>query len=273
MDFLTQVILAFCAGAVGTVIGGMEAFIVYGVIALIGFILSVCGVDVATYNTYVANLFFLPAVMFSATVPATGYAAKHYDIQSWEIDRSLAFAHDPMTFLIGGFTGVCGFLLFTFAVYAGIPMDQGSFSVVTVALLSRLIFPRPQIINKDALRVINDGQRWGFLALMTIVIAIPTAFFVQLTGNASIGFIFSAISLLLQLFPKTRDFPTTHQITMVTGYAMLASGNIGIAVLFALLAELIFTLFADFFNMGCGTHIDPPAVSIGLCSLIIFLIF
>ena len=60
---------------------------------------------------------------------------------------------------------------------------------------------------------------------------------------------------------------------MVAALAAAASGSILPAVLFGCLAHIIFTLFGGWLNMGCGTHIDPPAVAILTCSLLISLIF
>ncbi len=270
---LETLLLAASSGVLGTLIGGMEAFIIYGFVIIVQTILASAGHDMAFYTTYLSNLVFLPAVMFSAAVPATAYAARKYDIHEWEIDRSLAFAHDPVIAMIGAFTGVIGYLLFAFAANMNLPLDHGGFSVVIVGTLSRLIFRKPQKINRNARIVLRDGKRWLWELITTSVVAAATAWFVQATGISTAGFMLSAALLILQLFPRTQFFPTTHQITMVAGLAVLASGSILIAVLFALLAQLIFILFGGYLNMGCGAHIDPPAVAIVTCSLLISLIF
>ncbi len=270
---LTTLLLAAGAGMLGTLTGGMEAFIIYGFVTIVQTVLAATGHDMTFYNQYLSNLVFLPAVMFSASVPATGYAARKYDIHEWEIDRSLAFTHDPFVLLVGAFTGMAGYSLFAFAVNMNLPVDTGAFSVVIVAVISRLIFHRPQAINKDASRVLRDGKKWLWEMMVAAGCSALTAFFVGMTGIVTVGFMFSAALLILQLFQRTQFFPTTHQITMVAGLAMAATGNIVIAMLFGMLAQIIFTLFGGYLNMGCGTHIDPPAVAIGICSILISFIF
>ena len=270
---LTTLLLAAGAGMLGTLTGGMEAFIIYGFVTIVQTVLAATGHDMTFYNQYLSNLVFLPAVMFNASVPATGYAARKYDIHEWEIDRSLAFTHDPFVLLVGAFTGMAGYSLFAFAVNMNLPVDTGAFSVVIVAVISRLIFHRPQAINKDASRVLRDGKKWLWEMMVAAGCSALTAFFVGMTGIVTVGFMFSAALLILQLFQRTQFFPTTHQITMVAGLAMAATGNIVIAMLFGMLAQIIFTLFGGYLNMGCGTHIDPPAVAIGICSILISFIF
>lgn len=150
---LTTAAIAALAGMCGTLIGGMQTFIIYGAIVILQCIMTACGADVSAYTTWLVNLFFLPACIFNGTVWATGYAARKYDIEAWQIERSLAF-------------------------------------------------------------------------------------------------------------------------TMTAGYAIvLSGGNLLVAIVAGIVAQVIFTLFGAFFNMGCGSHIDPPAVAIGLCSLVLYMIF
>ena len=57
----------------------------------------------------------------------------------------------------------------------------------------------------------------------------------------------------------------------IVGYAMAATGgNVVVSVLFGMLSNLIYLLFARYFNERCDTHIDPPAVAIEICSLILW---
>lgn len=269
----TTLLLAAGGGLIGTLTGGAEAFIIYGFVLIVQTILTSAGHDMTFFNQYLANLLFLPCVMFSAAVPATGYAARRHDIRSWEIDRSLAFTNDAGVLLVGALTGVIGYLIIALASNAGFPGDAGALSVVTVAVITRIIFPKDRIVNKDAGRVFRDVNRWCFELTTAAAVSALTAFFVMKTGIVTVGFMMSASLMILQLFQRTQFFPTTHQITMVAALAAAASGSILPAVLFGCLAHIIFTLFGGWLNMGCGTHIDPPAVAILTCSLLISLIF
>ena len=265
----TTLMLAALSGAMGTLIGGTQSFIIYGFVLIFQTIMASCGQTLPVFNLYVANLMFLPAVMFSAAVPAAGYASGRYDVREWEVDRSLAFTHDPMVMVTGALTGVCGYTIAAFVSNHGFPLDAGAFSVATVGTVSRIIFPKTRIINRDAVRVLRDKKMWMWDMLVAVVCASVTAFFVGQTGILTIGFMISAATILLQYFPKTQYFPTTHQITMPAAIAMAATGSIFWAVVVGMLGQVIFIIFGGFLNMGCGTHIDPPAVSIVICSLLV----
>lgn len=271
ISVLTMTIAAV-AGVIGTMIGGTEAFIVYGFVVIIQAILTKCGVDLTTYNAYCANLFFLPAVMFNAAVPATGYAAmKHDKIRAWETSRSLAFAHDAKVGIVGALAAMGGYLVFAVATNMGLPCDTGALSVCTIALISRLIFKGPYVVNPTGTKALTKVMKWDWEILIAAAAAFASAFFVKLTGLVSIGFALSAVSLLFMLLDG--NTPATHHITMVAGYAVMATGNIFIAVLFGILAAIINNVFGAYFNTGNGTHFDPPAVAILTCSLIIMTLF
>ena len=269
---LTTAAIAALAGMCGTLIGGMQTFIIYGAAVILQCIMTACGADVSAYTTWLVNLFFLPACIFNGAVGATGYAARKYDIEAWQIERSLAFTHDPLVLLVGAVTAVFGYVLCALITNTGFGVDAGSVSVVVTGILCRLCFPGAQRVNKDAFRALNDGKKWIYDICVAAVCAASAALLVQMTGFMSIGFAISAFLLLFQLSDKA--VPSTHHITMTAGYAIvLSGGNLLVAIVAGIVAQVIFTLFGAFFNMGCGSHIDPPAVSIGLCSLVLYMIF
>jgi hypothetical protein len=270
---LTGLLLAAGAGVAGCLTGGMEAFIIYGFVLIFQTAMQAAGADLPFFTQYASGLFFMPCIFFSADVAAVGYAARKHDIREWEIDRSLAFTNDPMVLLVGALTGLAGYVLFSFAEYMHLPLDTGSFSVVVVAILARCIFRKDKLVNKDAGRVFRNINRWIFDLTVAGVVSALTAYFYKSTGILTVGFMMSAALLTLQLFQRTQFFPTTHQITMVSALAMAASGSYLAAILFGMLAQIIFSLFGGYLNMGCGTHIDPPAVAILTCSLLINIIF
>lgn len=269
---LTTSAVAALAGMCGTLIGGMETFIMYGAVVIVQCIMTVCGADTTAYTTWLVNLFFLPACIFNGAVGATGYAAKKYDIEAWQIERSLAFTHDPLVLAVGAVTAVFGYVLCALITNTGFGVDAGSVSVVVTGILCRVCFPGRQKVNKVAFRALNDRKKWMYDICVAAVCAASSALLVEMTGFMSIGFAISAFLLLFQLSDKA--VPSTHHITMTAGYAVaLSGGNLFTAVLAGIAAQVIFTLFGSFFNMGCGSHIDPPAVAIGLCSLVLYMIF
>ena len=91
------------------------------------------------------------------------------------------------------------------------------------------------------------------------------AYFAKETGLYTIGFSISALSLIFAL--NDPAFPATHHTTLVAGYAIAQTGNILIAV------AIVFGVIAHFIGLLFGTHVDPPAVAIAICSLILFTLF
>lgn len=97
------------------------------------------------------------------------------------------------------------------------------------------------------------------------------AYFAKKTGLYTIGFSISALSLIFALNDPV--FPATHLTTLVAGYAIAQTGNILIAIAFGVIAHFVGLLFGMVFNTDCGTHVDPLAVAIAICSLILFTLF
>lgn len=270
---IQTIILAFVAGGVGTLIGGTQTFIITGFIGIIVFALQCCGVPTQFLNDVVLNTFFLPCIIFNGAGFATAYATKHYPIRGVETGRSLAFTHDPLVILSGGVAGVVGYFIYAFANAVHIPMDTGALSVAIVGLLGRLLFNQEQNYNQAGIDFIkkHDWKVLSYELLLAVFISYAMSFFALKTGLYTIGFSISALSLIFGL--SDRAFPATHHVTLVAGYAVMYTQNILIGVLFGVLAEIIFFVFGIIFNTDCGTHIDPPAIAIGICSLLIFTIF
>ena len=114
-------------------------------------------------------------------------------------------------------------------------------------------------------------MEYVFNAIMAAVIAVVTAYFVQLSGIVSIGFSVSALTILFLFIDP--GFPATHQITIIAGYAIMATGNFALAAAFGVLAQMIFMVSNKIINTNVHTHQDGPAMAIWICSLLIFVLF
>lgn len=270
---LMNVFLAFFAGILGAVIGGTQTFVITGFVGIVVFILQAAGINATFLNDVVLNTLFLPCIIFNGAGIATAYAAKHHPIRGVETGRSLAFTADPLVLLVGGVGAVIGYLIYAFEGYYNFPIDTGSVSVILVGVLGRILFNQEQYHNRLAIDFLKKPQVkfWAFQLLLTIAISFTTAYLVKETGYYTIGFSISALSLIFGFFDPA--FPATHHITIIVGYAIMQTGNIFIAVIFGVISQIIFIVFGMIFNTDCGTHIDPPAVSIASLSLILFTVF
>ena len=270
---IQYMILAFIGGGLGTIIGGTQTFIITGLVGILAALMTVSGVSVEWFNNTVLNLIFLPCVIFNGAVLATGYASLKYDIKGYETGRSLAFTADPIVFLMGCSGGFIGYVIYILALEAGLKADQGALSVILLGILTRLLFNHSQYYNPKGIRFLkeNNSKYWLFLIFFSSTVSYLTAYCTEITKFYTIGFSISALSLIFVYVEPS--FPATHHITLVSGYAMMCTHNMLIAVLFGILSQIITDNFGRIFNIDCGTHIDPPAVAIFCCSLILFTFF
>lgn len=273
MFSLLSIILSFFSGILGTLIGGTQTFICTGFVGIVIVILSQCGVDTAFINDYVANILFLPCIIFNGAAFATAYASENHSIRGVETSRSLAFCQDYKVLLAGGLAGIIGYMIYAFENYFNFPVDTGAISVLLVGILGRVLFNKENTYNKDNVAFLKKAncQFWIYQTILGLSVSIMMAFFAKTTGLYTIGFSISALSLIFALSDSA--FPATHHTTLVTGYAIMQTGNIVIAVIFGLIAHIIGLVFGMIFNSDCGTHVDPPAVAIALLSFILFTFF
>ena len=269
--------LAFLLGIFGAIIGGTQTFIMTGVAGLFIYALQAAGVASVFMTDTLLNTVFLPAIIFNAATVSTAFAARRgYDINGWDITHSLLFTHDPAVMLMAGVGGLVGYLVFTFARAIGLPADQGSFSVIVVGVATRALLGHGHWVNEQATAYYREagGRYWLFQLVNATAVCGTTAIVLSHVEPAfySVGFSISASLLLLQTYdPDRRTYPTTHHETLCVGYAMAATGgNVVASVLFGMLANLVYLLFARYCNERCDTHIDPPAVAIELVSLILW---
>lgn len=270
---LLTAFIAFFAGVLGAIIGGTQTFVITGFVGLFAFAMQVAGVNVEFLNDTVLNTIFLPCIIFNGAGIATAYAAKDYNIRGVETSRSLAFTADSKVLIAGGIGGLIGYLIYAFETYYSFPVDTGAVSVVLVGVLGRLLLNQEQSYNQLGIDFLKKPQVkfWSFQLLMTIAISFITAYVTKETGLYTIGFSISAASLIFGFTDPA--FPATHHVTIVVGYAIMQTGNILLAIIFGIIAQIIFVVFGMIFNTDCGTHIDPPAVAIAICSFILFVFF
>ena len=140
MFSVTTAALSFFLGIVGAIIGGTQAFIMVGVAGLFIYALQAAGVSSAFLTDTLLNTVFLPAIIFNAATVSTALAAKRgHKIDGWDVTHSLLFTHDPVVMFTAGLGGLAGYLVFVLAQMLNIPADQGSFSVIIIGVLTRLV--------------------------------------------------------------------------------------------------------------------------------------
>ncbi len=269
-----NVLLAGCAGMIGCLVGGTPAFIMLGLAGIISFSMASCGLDNTWFQNYVVNLMLLPAIIFDGDVVGVAYTAKkHKNINGYDTWRSLAYTSDVMVLLVGFITGVLCYLFFTLVSYWNVPCDCGALTVLSAGIITRLLLSTGDKMKKDGLMILEKLPKnvWLFQIIYSAAISFVFAYFTEITGNYTIGFYVSALSLILILVDA--NFPVTHHITLVVGYTMMMTHCYALAIVFGILAQLMCYAFTIVFNDKCSTHIDPPTVPILFFSFILFTFF
>ena len=293
---LFALVAAFGGGIIGAYMGALPAFIMTGIFALVGSVLTAAGVggDIAV-NMLAFGSFVGPHIAFAGGVAAAGYAGKKGKLSSGtDILSSLNGLGEPDVILVGGIFGVLGYL-----VSYGIGMlpvignagpattDLPGITVFILAVITRLVFGQTGLTGKYT----GTGKReWfstgkGFVYNVVlgggigIVVSCLAVVLYQSGNTAAFGifpiicFGFAAISLI---FTQTGfATPATHHIFLPSALAasagILAWGETGfvLGVVFGILGSLLGDLVGKTLNSHCDTHIDPPATTIFILTIII----
>ena len=295
MDILA-LIAAFGGGIIGAYMGALPAFIMTGIYALVGGVLTAAGVggDVAV-NYLAFGSFVGPHIAFAGGVAAAGYAGRKGKLASGtDILSSLNGLGEPDVLLVGGIFGVLGFLihycigLLPVIGSAGpATTDLPGLTVFILAVVTRLAFGKTGLTGKYT----GSGKReWfatgkGFVYNVVlgggigIVVSFIAAFLYENEFTAAFSifpivcFGFAAITLI---FTQTGfATPATHHIFLPSGLAAVAGitawGPAGalLGVLFGILGSLLGDLVGKSLNSHCDTHIDPPATTIFILTIVI----
>lgn len=263
---------AFGGGVFGALIGALPAFIFTGVLGLVGIaVLLTTGNGVIVSEVAFGSLFG-PHIAFAGGVAAAAYAAKVEKLKTgMDVLTPLAALNDPVVILIGGVFGVLGHIINNFYASIGLQTDTIAMTVVTSGIIARILFGSSGLINKKMKEKSMFGDRKAFITsiLGALGIGMVISYLVDVTQVNILGFCVSAALLIFAQMGF--GIPTTHHISLVAGYATIATGSIYVGIIFAILAQIIFNAAAYVFNTEVDTHIDPPAASIFICSFIIFI--
>lgn len=219
---------------------------------------------------------------------------------------------DPATLLVGGTFGVFGVLLARLLVGLEVPVDPVFFAVVVSAFVHRIAFGYPLVGHtrnldnsvldmspheadarwgEDSFQTaqgtegrkvvevwLPDHYEWGNVAVLGLGVGIASGYLAVATGNPFLAFGVSLASLLF-LAAGLYSLPVTHHMALPAGIAGIAVAAefdplIGIvaAGMFGVLGALLGEVAQRLFYAHGDTHVDPPAISIVLTSLLLTLL-
>jgi hypothetical protein len=293
---LFALIAAFGGGVIGAYLGALPAFILTGVFALVGGLITAAGVtgDIAV-NILAFGSFVGPHIAFAGGVAAAAYAGKKGKLASGtDILSALYGLNEPDVLVVGGIFGVLGYLVrYIISILPVIgsngvaATDQPGITVFILAVISRLVFGSTGLTGNYT----GTGAREWF--------STGKGFVQNLVWGGSIGLVVSGIAMGLYnsgndaafgIFPivcfgfaaMTLIFtqtgfavPSTHHIFLPSALAACAAipvwgaGGIILGVVFGMLGALLGDLVGKSLNSYVDSHIDPPATTIFILTIVV----
>ncbi|SDJ51347.1 hypothetical protein SAMN05216226_104170 [Halovenus aranensis] len=219
---------------------------------------------------------------------------------------------EPATLLVGGAFGVFGVLVARLAVSAEVPVDPIFFAVVLSAFVHRLALGYPLVgrvrgMSRSMLDMtphVRD-ERWGEepyeteqgtegrlvvevwlpdhyepanVAVLGLAVGLASGYIALVSDSAFLAFGISLFSLAFLALGQYR-FPVTHHMALPAGIAALAVASefdptVGLiaAGVFGVLGSLLGEGAQRLFYAHGDTHVDPPAVSIVVTTLLLGLL-
>lgn len=301
---IISIIVSFCAGLFGTLIGALNAFIIFGLVLIFGIVLNIVSVMTGAVgydwiNQIAFGPYFAPFITFLGGAVAAMYASKKGYIESGkQIEIPLITVGKVDVYCVGGLFGVIGYLFSTYITtpFLGDKIDGGAFTIIIISLIAKFLF-EGNVIGKVpeqdkrlggrfSLKVTNvwqPGQRalWDKIFLGTAVGAVSGlatysmfTFGVNSYVAAYFGFAISTFSLIY----INLGIPVTHHISVCAGYAIVAllleNPNLSVEVClvwgiaFAILATFLGDILGSLFYVYGDSHIDPPGLAIMVVSFL-----
>ncbi len=276
-DF-TYLILAFGGGVWGAAIGGLPAFVLCGIVAVVGLAINLVTGDPTFVNEIAWGPFFGPHIAFVGGVAAAAYAAKVGKLESGkDIITSLMGLNAPDVLLVGGVFGALGYVV-NWLIGLGPKIGDWPFTmsvplaIVVTGIITRLVFGKGGVFGKvragDSRWVRTDVAMWlpwqekpMMLLLIGIGVGLPVARIIQvMPALFTFGFAVTAISLVF--LGTGFKFPVTHHIGVLSGFAVIITGDIWWGVTFAVLGAFLAEWGACLFHYHGSTHIDPPSIAV-----------
>lgn len=282
-------IAAFGGGALGALLGSIPAFILTGILAVVGGILGLAGIAEPTIGNITFGSFLGPHIAFAGGVAAAAFAGNKRKTlgNANDVITPLYSINDYTVILVGGLFGVIGFLChYVYGTVLNFKTDLPAISVFTVLMISRLAFGKTGPVGKyigtgkrdwlpDTKTLVNHivlGAAVGLVVSGVAVSMINSGVSAEVMSMyAIVCFGISATSLI---FLQTGfGVPVTHHITLPAAAATVMTGNIFVGVCVAIVCAIAWLIAGKVINSHCDTYIDPPATVIFIAMFIINAMF
>lgn len=271
---LSMILASFGGGVLGAFMGGLPAFILCGIVGFAGFALQ-GSMDIL--GSVAFGAFLGPHIAFGGGGVAGAAFAKSIGClpEGTDILTPLAKCNNPLVYLVGGVAGVIAYAIHY--LYTGVlnfPADTVAMTVLTMGIIVRLTIGKTGITGMCPIE--GKSTRAFFplkesipnLIVSGLGLGLVSSYYAVEFDAVTLGFCISAASLMFTQmgFP----LPSTHHITLSAAYAAAATGSILVGGIFGIIAALMGDFCEKTFNSYCDSHIDPPATTITVLSIISF---
>lgn len=288
MSIILNILAAFGAGALAANVGAVNAFILTGVLAIIGGVCQCLGLADGLTGIVAFGTVFGPHLSFAAGAAAAAYAKKIGKLDSGtNLGLGLASLGEPSVLIVGGVFGVIGWAIgtyvapFIFGTLIPVGTDNPGFGVVCSGIIARLAFTKggllsakPSVLSKGKAlsNVLIRGIGYSLMVGGTAVALHEAG--VNLAGYNIIIFGLAAVSLI---FPGNASW---HHTGIISAYAAMTAINGGLGgvavVALSVVCGLGATLLCNFencmFNSDVDSHIDGEGFSIFIMTVVVNLI-
>lgn len=290
-------IAAFGGGVFGASIGALPAFIMTGIVASIGGILSCAGIPGANellVNHIAFGPFLGPHVCFAGGVAASAYAKRIGKTKNGaDIALALNGLGDSRVLAIGGLFGMVGYAIASIvnAIFSLTPFytDNPGCTVFLSAILVRLLFGQRGLLSAPASRkkwssgpALSNTLLIGFsyslvVSGIYVLLALQgyadqlNSYHIVIFGLAAIGLIFTEFG---QAYFGWHHIGIISAEAAICGYSCgLGAGALILGIVFGMLAAVIGDIEGNMMNTDVDSHIDPPATAIFICTFFISIIY
>lgn len=297
---LFWLIAAAGGGFLGAALGANLAFGFTGISILLGLgVLAATGSS--AFIDYVAfGPVFGPHIAFAAGVAAAAYAAKQGELvetgKGKDLNTALAGLNRPDVLLVGAGFGVLGYVvqkLIALIPWFGAHTDSVALTVMLSGILVRILYGKAGVLKWwDGRSEATGWVPWQAEPKQYLVFGLLAGIFGAGSAIAMakavpevapvahiLPFAISAICIIIISFGVT--VPVTHHMTIIAALAAVKFMTaFSLSPLLALVIGTIFGIFAAWFaeimnrafQAKGDTHIDPPAATIWVATLIILVI-
>ncbi len=285
MEFLFGLAAAFGAGTLAAAMGAVNAFIMTGVIAIVGGFIQCIGAPDGVTGIVAFGTIFGPHLSFAAGAAAAAYAKRIGKLESGtNLGQGLAGIGEPSILIVGGVFGSIAWIIgtylipFIFGDLIPIGTDNPGMTVVISGVLARLAFGQRGLFSAKP-ATLSKGKDLTMVLLRAIAYSLMVAGTGIAMADAGVGLggyniLIFGIAAVTLLFPGNASW---HHIGIISAYAtMIAIGfdlNEFVVLILAVASGLGAALLCNFencmFNNDVDSHIDGEGFSICLMTIVL----